>query len=549
MYKKVPIIAYILFKYGNFSKPFLNIVKEEKLPKEWKYYFLAQQYKWIGDYKRGLEFIEKALGETKENVTLYYLLLADKLSFMRLLQIPLAENIFHELRRDFFKIPILARKIIVPTIWSYFINRISREKISKIRSWSKEYLEDISTHLFILYHKGNEEAQKGNLKKAIKNYFQGVKIAKKIPHPTGLIYCLNNSSWYLKDKHPLFALNLAYKSVYFLGYYRENIESGFFALDTLLEIQKRVKDENIWDNIEIICEIYEKLPEGSGWGTKEHYKCNKDYCKNKKSILDIDMYENSEDLRNFLRFLFKDKNLTKVSAELGITKTNLSKLLRGWTLRVKGETIKKFLDKYISKIDFLNAPFPIVNEYLKERIRIRYFEESRDNFINLKPEERLIKFTVTYMSLTNRTYFQKKIRLKELLEMIENNIQNFEKIIEKDLKLMDFINKIFKAHPIIEARKDLIYKFINSLPKKRKREFINKYVELTEQEKSLVDIFIRNYERYNKKWEININIKDIPEEFLKKYNLKKMPLILALYSIDKKHQRSKLINILNKKML
>lgn len=549
MYKKVPIIAYILFKYGNFSKPFLNIVKEEKLPKEWKYYFLAQQYKWIGDYKRGLELIEKALGETKENVTLYYLLLADKLSFMRLLQIPLAENIFHELRRDFFKIPILARKIVTSNLWAYFTSNILGEKSHKLRSWSKDYIKDEPTYLFMLYNKGNEEAQKGNLKKAIKNYFQGVKIAKKIPHPTGLIACLNNSSWYLKDRHPLFALNLAYKSVYFLGYYRENIESGFFALDTLLEIQKKVKDENIWDNIEIICEIYEKLPEGSGWGTKEHYKCNKDYCKNKKSILDIDMYENSEDLRNFLRFLFKDKNLTKVSAELGITKTNLSKLLRGWTLRVKGETIKKFLDKYILKIDFLNAPFPIVNEYLKERIRIRYFEESRDNFINLKPEERLIKFTVTYMSLTNRTYFQKKRRLKELLEMIENNIQNFEKIIEKDLKLMDFINKIFKAHPIIEARKDLIYKFINSLPKKRKREFINKYVELTEQEKSLVDIFIRNYERYNKKWEININIKDIPEEFLKKYNLKKMPLILALYSIDKKHQRSKLINILNKKML
>ncbi|MFN3699504.1 MAG: hypothetical protein ACK4SU_04820, partial [Dictyoglomus sp.] len=184
-----------------------------------------------------------------------------------------------------------------------------------------------------------------------------------------------------------------------------------------------------------------------------------------------------------------------------------------------------------------------------EKIKNKYFKEARNNFMNLLPEERLLMITVTYMSLLNRKYFQKERSLKELIKLMDKDFNEFLKIIEKDWYLMDFINKIFTAHPLIEARKNLACNFLKALPKKRRREFIYQYLEFKEKEKRYIEIFIRNYERYNKKWEITLNLKNIPEKFLRKYNLKKMPLILSIYSFDKKSHRKKLINILNQMVI
>jgi len=161
MYKKVPIIAYILFKYGNFSKPFLNLVLEEKLPEDWHHYFVAQKYKWRGEWNKSLEIIKKSLKKAEDNLTLFYLLQADLLSLSKLLKDNSADKIFDELRKNFFKIPLLARRIIATTLWSYFISNISYGGVSKVRLWSRDYVEDKTTYLFMLFNKANEENKRG----------------------------------------------------------------------------------------------------------------------------------------------------------------------------------------------------------------------------------------------------------------------------------------------------------------------------------------------------------------------------------------------------
>lgn len=302
------------------------------------------------------------------------------------------------------------------------------------------------------------------MSKAIKYYFQSIKIARDIPHPTGLIYSLNNSAWCLRDRHPLFALKLAKGALYYLGYFRENIESGFFVVDTLFHIQRKLKREDIFNMRDMVVTLYEKLPEGKGWGTKEHYKTLKEFFNVRKINLNIDIYENTDEVRNYLKKLFQGKNLSALSEELKITKTNLSNLLRGRTLKIKGNTIKKFMEKYRENIDLFEAPFSIVNEFFKDEVRKEYFGKNRDKFIKLSTGERIIGVVSTYMSLISRNYFKRNNDIGSLVKIMERDFEGFLRIVDEDLYLMEFLNKLFRANPIIEARKCLVLKFINVIP-------------------------------------------------------------------------------------
>ncbi|TYT24070.1 hypothetical protein FY122_00560 [Dictyoglomus thermophilum] len=549
MYKKVPIIAYILFKYGNFSKPFLNLVLEEKLPEDWHHYFVAQKYKWRGEWNKSLEIIKKSLKEAEDNLTLFYLLQAELLYLSKLVKDESADKIFDELRKNFFKIPLLARRIIATTLWDYFISKISYSGVSKVRLWSRDYVEDKATYLFMLFNKANEENKRENLSKAIKYYFQSIKIARDIPHPTGLIYSLNNSAWCLRDRHPLFALKLAEGALYYLGYFRENIESGFFVVDTLFHIQRKLKREDIFNMRDMVVTLYEKLPEGKGWGTKEHYKTLKEFFDVRKINLNIDVYENTDEVRNYLKKLFQGKNLSTLSEGLKITKTNLSNLLRGRTLKIKGNTIRKIMEKYRENIDLFEAPFPIVNEFFKEKIRKEYFGKNRDKFIKLSTGERIIEVVSTYMSLINRDYFKRDNDIGSLVKIMERDFEGFLRIVDEDLYLMEFLNRIFRVDPIIEARKCLVLKFINVISEKRRVDFIKRYLELEEKDRNLIDVFVRNYVRYDLKWEMEPESNYFPEKFLKYYQLKKTPLILSIYYLDNKLQRKRLINLLDQMVL
>ena len=548
MYKKVQTISYILFKYGNFSKPFLNLMLEEKLPREWYYYFVAQKYKWSQDYDLALQYVDKALKLFKDNLTLYYILLSDKVNFLRFLGDKSAEVILEDIRKNFSKVPILARKIIAPILYDYYLKRSYEGRSSKIRFWSKEYLKDPSTYIFILWNRANMEIRENNIRTAIKLYFEGAKKALEIPHPTGILSNLNNASWYLKDIHPIFSLNISKKACYYLGYFREDMEGRFYILDTLLEIQKIVKDEDMWETVEMICLLYDDLPEKGGWGTKEHYKNLFEFCNAKRINFDISSYENTKEIRDYLINIGKDMKLYELSDFLGISKPNLSKILKGWTFKIRSETIRSIIERINLKVDYINDPYPIVNEYVKLKINTEFLQ-NKEKLKEISKEERKILFISTYMSLIKRDRYKSNINLKELFLLFVNDIDLFIQKAEKNMFIMWFTNKIIgKSHPILEGRKDLAVKFFKVLPIKKRNKFIDYYLNLDEKDRILIDEFIRNYVRYDRKWGISFS-KSILKNFIQEFRLKPLPTILSVYSLDKKTERKRLVNILDKIML
>lgn len=207
------------------------------------------------------------------------------------------------------------------------------------------------------------------------------------------------------------------------------------------------------------------------------------------------------------------------------------------------------MEKYRENIDLFEAPFPIVNEFFKEKIRKEYFGKNRDKFIKLSTGERIIGVVSTYMSLINRDYFKRDNDIGSLVKIMERDFEGFLRIVDEDLYLMEFLNRIFRVDPIIEARKSLVLKFINVIPEKRRVDFIKRYLELEEKDRNLIDVFVRNYVRYDLKWEMEPESNYFPEKFLKYYQLKKTPLILSIYYLDNKLQRKRLINLLDQMVL
>jgi DNA-binding Xre family transcriptional regulator len=521
---------------------------EEKLPREWYYYFVAQKYKWSQDYDLALQYVDKALKLFKDNLTLYYILLSDKVNFLRFLGDKSAEVILEDIRKNFSKVPILARKIIAPILYDYYLKRSYEGRSSKIRFWSKEYLKDPSTYIFILWNRANMEIRENNIRIAIKLYFEGAKKALEIPHPTGILSNLNNASWYLKDIHPIFSLNISKKACYYLGYFREDMEGRFYILDTLLEIQKIVKDEDMWETVEMICLLYDDLPEKGGWGTKEHYKNLFEFCNAKRINFDISSYENTKEIRDYLINIGKDMKLYELSDFLGISKPNLSKILKGWTFKIRSETIRSIIERINLKVDYINDPYPIVNEYVKLKINTEFLQ-NKEKLKEISKEERKILFISTYMSLIKRDRYKSNINLKELFLLFVNDIDLFIQKAEKNMFIMWFTNKIIgKSHPILEGRKDLAVKFFKVLPIKKRNKFIDYYLNLDEKDRILIDEFIRNYVRYDRKWGISFS-KSILKNFIQEFRLKPLPTILSVYSLDKKTERKRLVNILDKIML
>jgi hypothetical protein len=110
------------------------------------------------------------------------------------------------------------------------------------------------------------------LSETISYFSKAFKIAQTIPHPTGIIESLNAMAWYMKETHAKTAYNIAKKAVWFVGWYRENIGTIFFTIDTLLECQKICNDDELFDNAIFMTFVYGYLPSGKGAGTREHYK-------------------------------------------------------------------------------------------------------------------------------------------------------------------------------------------------------------------------------------------------------------------------------------
>ncbi|KAF2955535.1 hypothetical protein [Marinitoga sp. 38H-ov] len=397
----------------------------------------------------------------------------------------------------------------------------------KTRLWGKEYEMDPSTEVFIDLGKGRKKVNEKDFNEAWKYFKKAYILSKKIPHRIGIVSSLNNWSWYLKEYDLNNAIKLSNELMYYMGYYFENNEKHFTFFDTYFEINKW-NIESLYSYAPIINYFWEKLPESGKRNSKENYESMFNILR-KFIISEKSTYINTEELRNCIKNNIA--NISEASKKIHVSRKSLSGIINGKVLEIKGDTLKKIL-LGLNLVPDINSPEAIINEYGKIYIE-KAFKESVNKLEKMNVEERKRLFFNTYIACIN----------KPKIDIVQIKNLNFV----DDFSIKRFIIEMIKGNEFINARKNLVDHFFSKMKKSSYNEFINiYYYELNKHEKEYIDVYIRNYSRYDIKWNIRIETPDFLRDFVEKYSLKKMPATLAYWYYESGFERKKLLNVIQK---
>ncbi|QTA37362.1 hypothetical protein JYK00_06365 [Thermosipho ferrireducens] len=329
------------------------------------------------------------------------------------------------------------------------------------------------------------------------------------------------------DVHQLWAYSISQKAVYWLGYYRETPGNLFGSLDTLFAIEI---DLLFLFSISRTAKVITTLS-----GPERYFKL---FEKAKKMITDyrVSSYENTEELRKYLRKVLKSYRGKNVSMK------GICDILTGKTKKVRGNTLKKIIMKKVVDIE---VPSPIYNELIKTELEEK-FDKSVRKLENLPHFERKLLFISTYMAQVGREkfYLSRKDKFKTAYELLKN-VEEFGKYMSKRYETKEFVVEMVEAHPYVEGRKAVVRKAIDRMEIKRLREFVQRYIELDEHDRNLMDRFLRNYGRYDSvRFGIRVKGPEPVSVFAKKYRLKIQPTLLAYWCEDDKRVKRRLERIL-----
>lgn len=539
---KLPVLTKRIFDLGSYAKPILYFLLDNKIDFCYKSYLKSLNYIWKREYKKADEELNLGLKKCKQSKSIYYLLLSNKFIISYYLNdSKTLKIIYSQLRKEYKKIPPTVRKIISQFLINYSLLKNDTD-LPKSRFWSKDKELSQSTKLFILIGKARKKIKEGMLEEAISYYQKSLKIALKIPHPSGIITCYNDISWYLRDTKPLRSLYNAEKGLYYLGNYFEEPKTYFYILDTLFNIYKKLNYYRIYEISEFI-----NLYKDDDF-IKNRYinllKNTKNYIIN----FEKNSYKNSFSLRNYLNK--KIKNVKKTSKLTKISRDKLIKILNGKTKKIRSKTIRKFINGLNIDIE-KGTPNQIFSELIKIKIDSNC-QRSIENLSNKTYLEKNKLILSTFMALFIRKkifkYLVKKDVLKEILYLINSDSFKFNDLVNKRYEIKRLVSYIINPPNFIKGRRDLILKFLDKLDEEKLNIIIDYYFNINENEREIIDVFIRNYIRFEKisinfglDQKINLKIKDIVD-FL---NLNFNSFILSYYYFSK-WERVKFNRIISK---
>lgn len=503
---KLPVLTKRIFDLGSYAKPILYFLLDNKIDFCYKSYLKSLDYIWKREYKKADEEVNLGLKKAKKNQSIYYLLLSNK--FIISYYLNDNENlkiIYSKLRKEYKKIPPTVRKITTQFLMNCSLLK-KDTNLPKSRFWSKDKELSRSTKLFILIAKARKKKKEGLLEEAISYYQECLKIALKIPHPSGLITCYNDISWYLKDTNALKSLYYAENGLYYLGYYFEEPKTYFYILDTLFNIYKKLNYYRIYEISEFI-NIYKDDD-----FIKNRYSNLLKKTKNYIINFEKNFYKNSIELGNYLNN--KIKNVKKTSKLTKISRDKLIKILNGKTKNIRSKTIRKLI--YGLNIDIeKGTPNQIFSELIKMKIESN-FQSSIEYLSSKSYLEKNKLILSTFMALYNRKkifkYLIKKDILKEILYLINKDFSKFNDLIKRRYEIKRFISYIINQPNFIKGRRDLILKFLNKLDEEKLNLILDYYLNISENVREIIDVFIRNYMRFEKNsinfgLDQNINLK------------------------------------------
>ena len=182
----------------------------------------------------------------------------------------------------------------------------------------------------------------------------------------------------------------------------------------------------------------------------------------------------------------------------------------------------------------------------------------------MNKQKSLGKVDISYQEIFNLLHSKvKSIRGETIRKIISKNPEFFKEIelsklpkgfaceiAKKKIGLQDGIESIINDQksldPFIQARKDLVMKYLERIPKRVRERFIQRYLTLDDEEKEIIDRFARDYTRYDIHWGMRVRMPDEMEKYTKSFHLKKIPTALAHFALDDEKERNKLIQVLEK---
>lgn len=504
-----------VFKYGAFSLPAVNYLScERNLPKDCREILSILKLAWKGKFKEAIQKIGKTVENCKSE-TVKYFLLANKLAFLKYTGIA-DMNLYRYLKRNLPKMSKSIRDTVIVTLINFEASGV--KPLRNVRVWKNDYRK--STLSFLYLSLARRKADSGRLSEAVHDYIQAYRLSREIPHPTCIVSSLNDLAWDIKEKHPRLAYDLSQGAVFWLGYYKETPGNLFGALDTLFVIERNIDSPFIYNIARVISSL--PVPEHYVPLLKEAKKFVVDYTKSS--------YLNTAQLRNYIEKVAQN--------EKNLSPKGISDILKGKTKTIRGNTIRKILTHVDEKI-----PFPIWNERVKVDIERRFniFSEKLGKFSFHK---RLLLFLSTYTALVDRNYLSGEEKLEGAYKSLKD-IEIFKNHMLKRYETMEFVISMVEAHPYIEGRKEIVKRALERMSERKLERFIQKYIELKEGDRKLLDKFLRNYGRYDGvRFEIRLKGPDIMREFAKKYSLKVQPSFIAFWCEEDGRVRRKLERIL-----
>ena len=532
-----------IFNHGfSFTRPLANYSLEASSHSSWRYYILSLKHRDTRNYEKALIELEKSLNTCKSR-SLYYILLAHKLSLLGLTKrYREGVDLYKKLRSEIKNIPPNPRRIVAQLLLNYCSMHLY-DIFSCIGRFSgKMYEMNEATNAFVLISKARYDARKGDVEKAIEQYKKALELSKSIPHPAGILSCLNDIAWFTKERNSKVAIKYAEEAMYWNGYFSENPK--FYVLDTLFVVQNMVHDAKIFKTSKLLLLYLERLPEEEYVRIYKRYE--KTIKKAKKMLTNSEkaLYKNTKEFRNYLRRHVK--SIRQASKMTGIAWDRLRDIMYGKVSTIKGTTLRKLITGL--NLDPFTAPNCVATQWWRTMIE-KKFLESLELLDQMRFEERIKDFLLTYMSMPEREttckYLSRKDKLRQAITFC-GDVKAFKEFMSQRHETMEFVVDMVDTHPYIEGRKAVVKKAIEKMGIKRLKEFIQRYIELDESDRKLLDRFMRNYGRYDGiRFGLRVKGPKVVREFARRYRLKILqPMFLAYWCEDDGRVRRRLERVL-----
>lgn len=503
----------VVFTYGSFAKPFVIKILNSNSPSTLKNAAYSLLYTWNFDFEKAIYHIDRSI-KSCSSTNIKYFLLSRKLSCLSKIG-KFDISLYNYLKKNLDKVNVVVREEIENLLINLHSRYFDTYNMKSPRFWGRN--KNKSTLIFDYIGIARKFAKRGTFSKATTSFINSFRIAKEIPHPSGMVTSLNGLAWYLKDFHPKISYNLSKCAVFYLGFYNEDIGTDFAVIDTIFEIEKILLHKEIFKTLRIMSCL--DIPQ---------YYIEK-YKKDFFFIPDFNLscYEITDKLKECISSSINSYRNEKVSP------ATLVSILNGKSSKIKGVTLRKL----IKEISF-NLPFPILNELAKMQIDEK-FEENLEKLTQYSKKEKKIMFLSTYIA---------QLKTSKKFEggyFILDNPNNFKKHMKKSYETREFVLNMIDAHPYIEGRKQAVGKMLEHMSENKLNEFFNIYSNLKIKEQKIMNEFIRNYGRYERvKFDIKLTGNETIKKFSEKYNLKKQASYISYWCFEKKSERKKIEEIL-----